>query len=184
VIDTTVVAEVPVPLTVRPDDRDALRAAVRDAMASAAARMAVELAVRDEVDRRVALLAGTAARPEVGASRWEDIRAVHAELRLLARTTTDELARDGLLTACGRLASLDADADAPAGESDRSVRLSGRELDVLALVALGCSNREAATRLSLRPETVKSYLAAAMAKLDAHTRLEAVVRARRLGLLP
>ena len=181
-IDTTVVAEVPVSLTVRPDDRDALRAAVRNAMVSAAARMAVELAVRDEVDRRLALLAGTAARAEVGASRWEEIRAVHAELRLLARTTTDELARDGLLTACGRLASLNA--DTCAGEPDRSVRLSARELDVLALVALGCSNREAATRLSLRPETVKSYLAAAMAKLDAHTRLEAVVRARRLGLLP
>jgi DNA-binding CsgD family transcriptional regulator len=107
---------------------------------------------------------------------------VHAELRLLAQTTTDDAARDRLLTACGRLASLGA--DAPAGDGDPAVRLSGRELDVLALVALGCSNREAAARLSLRPETVKSYLAAAMAKLDAHTRLEAVVRARRLGLLP
>jgi LuxR family transcriptional regulator, regulator of acetate metabolism len=155
---------------------------VRDAMASAAARMAVELAIRDEVDRRVALLADAGARAEVGPSRWEEIRAVHAELRLLAQTTTDEVARDGLLTACGRLASLNA--DTAAADADRSVRLSARELDVLALVALGCSNREAATRLSLRPETVKSYLAAAMAKLDAHTRLEAVVRARRLGLLP
>jgi DNA-binding CsgD family transcriptional regulator len=155
---------------------------VRDAMASAAARMAVELAIRDEVDRRVTLLADTAARADVGASRWEEIRAVHADLRLLAQTTTDELARDRLLTACGRLASLNANPDV-AGE-DRTVRLSARELDVLALVALGCSNREAATRLALRPETVKSYLGAAMAKLDAHTRLEAVVRARRLGLLP
>ena len=155
---------------------------VRDAMASAAARMAVELAIRDEVDRRLGLLAGASARAEVGTSRWEEIRAVHAELRLLAQTTTDDAARDRLLTACGRLASLGA--DAPAGDGDPAVRLSGRELDVLALVALGCSNREAAARLSLRPETVKSYLAAAMAKLDAHTRLEAVVRARRLGLLP
>jgi DNA-binding CsgD family transcriptional regulator len=155
---------------------------VRDAMASAAARMAVELAIRDEVDRRVALLADALARADVGARRWEEIRAVHAELRLLAQTTTDEVTRNGLLTSCGRLASVNADTGA--GEPDRSVRLSARELDVLALVALGCSNREAATRLSLRPETVKSYLGAAMAKLDAHTRLEAVVRARRLGLLP
>jgi DNA-binding CsgD family transcriptional regulator len=154
---------------------------VRDAMASAAARMAVELAIRDEVDRRMGLLAD-AARAEVGTSRWEEIRAVHAELRVLAQTTTDDAARDRLLTACGRLASLNA--DACAGDGNPAVRLSGREVDVLALVALGCSNRGAATRLSLRPETVKSYLAAAMAKLDAHTRLEAVVRARRLGLLP
>jgi DNA-binding NarL/FixJ family response regulator len=155
---------------------------VRDAIASAAARMAVELAIRDEVDRRLAMLADAGPRADAGASRWEEIRAVHAELRLLAQTTTDEVARDRLLTACGRLASLNADASA--GDADRAVRLSGRELDVLALVALGCSNREAATRLALRPETVKSYLGAAMAKLDAHTRLEAVVRARRLGLLP
>ena len=41
-----------------------------------------------------------------------------------------------------------------------------------------------ARRLSVRPETVKSYLGAAMGKLDAHTRHEAVVRARTLGLLP
>jgi DNA-binding CsgD family transcriptional regulator len=64
------------------------------------------------------------------------------------------------------------------------VHLSAREVDVLAQAALGCSNREIATRLSLRPETVKSYLGSAMTKLDAHTRLEAVVHARRLGLLP
>ena len=108
---------------------------------------------------------------------------MHADLRLLAQTTTDDVARGRLLTACGRIASLNANPDA-AGEADRTVRLSARELDVLALVALGCSNRDAATRLTLRPETVKSYLGAAMAKLDAHTRLEAVVRARRLGLLP
>ena len=150
---------------------------VRDAMAAAAARMAVDLAVRDEVDRRLAMLAG--AGPDPGASGWEEVRAVHADLRLLAQSSTDATVRDRLLSACGRLASAHAGPDA-----DPAVRLSARELDVLALVALGCSNREAAGRLSLRPETVKSYLAAAMAKLDAHTRLEAVVTARRLGLLP
>jgi DNA-binding NarL/FixJ family response regulator len=64
------------------------------------------------------------------------------------------------------------------------VQASARELDVLAQVALGCSNREIAARLSLRPETVTRYLSAAMTELDAHTRLEAVVHARRLGLLP
>ncbi len=64
------------------------------------------------------------------------------------------------------------------------VQLSPRELDVVAQVSLGCSNAEAAVRLSLRPETVKAYLRSAMRKLDAHTRFEAVVHARRLGLLP
>ena len=175
------------PLTVRPDDRDALRAAVRDVHAGSGLEVSfgglvpragrTALAVRDEVDRRLAVLTG--ASPDPGASGWEEVRAVHADLRLLAQASTDATVRDRLLSACGRLASAHAGPDA-----DPAVRLSARELDVLALVALGCSNREAAGRLSLRPETVKSYLAAAMAKLDAHTRLEAVVTARRLGLLP
>ena len=42
--------------------------------------------------------------------------------------------------------------------------------------------RSAAERLGLRPETVKGYLRSAMRKLGAHTRLEAVVAARRAGL--
>jgi DNA-binding CsgD family transcriptional regulator len=62
--------------------------------------------------------------------------------------------------------------------------LSARELDVLAQVALGCTNAEAAKRLSLKPETVKSYLRSATAKLAAHTRHEAVAKARRARLLP
>jgi DNA-binding CsgD family transcriptional regulator len=68
--------------------------------------------------------------------------------------------------------------------ADSAPALSPRELDVLSYVALGCTNGEAAQRLSLRPETVKSYLRSAMTKLGAHTRHEAVVRARRCGLLP
>ncbi|MBT2675680.1 response regulator transcription factor [Streptomyces sp. ISL-14] len=62
--------------------------------------------------------------------------------------------------------------------------LSPRELYVLAQVALGCSNTEVGRRLSLLPKTVKSYLRNAMRKLGASTRFEAVVAARRQGLLP
>jgi DNA-binding CsgD family transcriptional regulator len=51
-------------------------------------------------------------------------------------------------------------------------------------VATGATNAATAERLGLRPETVKGYLRAAMRKLGAHTRLEAVVAARRAGLLP
>jgi LuxR family transcriptional regulator, regulator of acetate metabolism len=153
---------------------------VRDALSRSARWMAGELSVRDEVDRRLALLAAAAPPPAGGdPSRWEEVRAVHADLRLVAQETGDAALRDRLLSVCGRLAVLGG-----AAERAPAVRLSGRELDVLTQVALGCSNREVAARLSLRPETVKSYLGAAMTKLDAHTRLEAVVRARRLGLLP
>jgi DNA-binding NarL/FixJ family response regulator len=57
-------------------------------------------------------------------------------------------------------------------------------VDVLACVAAGATNGVAAERLGLRPETVKGYLRSAMRKLGAHTRWEAVVAARRVGLLP
>jgi DNA-binding CsgD family transcriptional regulator len=157
---------------------------VRDALAESARRMAAELAIGDEVDRRVALLTAASAVPrgEDDTSRWEEVRSVHADLRLAAQDTADEDLRLRLLDACTRLAALGA-APAPAA-GQPPVHLAARELDVLAQVALGCSNRETAARLFLRPETVKSYLSAAMAKLDAHTRLEAVVKARRAGLLP
>ncbi len=64
------------------------------------------------------------------------------------------------------------------------VVLSPRETDVLSHVALGCSNAEIAQRLSVGAETVKSYLRSAMSKLDVHSRHEAVVAARKSGLLP
>ncbi|MGY1744777.1 response regulator transcription factor [Blastococcus sp. SYSU D00695] len=186
------VAAVPVLVGARPRavvyaasrERGSVGDRVRDALARAARRTAAELAIRDEVDRRVALLAAasTAARAGDAPARWEEVRAVHAELRLAAQDTADPALRARLLDACTRLAALGSPPGA--GGSPPAVHLSARELDVLAQAALGCSNREIAERLSLRPETVKSYLGAAMSKLDAHTRLEAVVAARRLGLLP
>jgi DNA-binding NarL/FixJ family response regulator len=62
--------------------------------------------------------------------------------------------------------------------------LSPREVDVLACAALGATNSEIAAELALRETTVKSYLGAAMSKLDASTRHAAVAKARRAGLLP
>lgn len=49
---------------------------------------------------------------------------------------------------------------------------------------LGCRNAEIADRLSLSVETVKTYMRNVMDKLDVHSRHEAVVEARRQGLLP
>ncbi|WP_304551284.1 helix-turn-helix transcriptional regulator [Blastococcus sp. TF02A-26] len=185
------VAAVPVLVAGRPRavvyaasrERGSVGDRVRDALARAARRMTAELAIRDEVDRRVARMTAVAAAPPVDdqPARWEEVRAVHADLRQAAQDTADDALRLRLLEACSRLAALGAP---PGPATAPPVSLSPRELDVLAQVALGCSNREAADRLSLRPETVKSYLSAAMTKLDAHTRLEAVVAARRAGLLP
>lgn len=108
------------------------------------------------------------------------MREAHRELRALMPKVLDPALRDELLAVCGRLASATGTREPGA----REVRLAPREVDVLACVAAGATNAVAADRLGLRPETVKGYLRSAMRRLGAHTRLEAVVAARRAGLLP
>ena len=61
--------------------------------------------------------------------------------------------------------------------------LTAREVEVLALVAEGYSNRQIAGRLSISEHTVKFHINAIMGKLGAQSRTEAVVRATRLGVL-
>jgi DNA-binding CsgD family transcriptional regulator len=61
--------------------------------------------------------------------------------------------------------------------------LSERELEVLQLLATGRSNREIATELYVATGTVKAHLNNIFRKLEAHSRLEAVTRARDLRLL-
>ena len=62
-----------------------------------------------------------------------------------------------------------------------SPRLTAREHEVLALVALGKTNEEIARRLWLAPGTVRKHLENVYAKLEVHTRTAAV--ARLLGLV-
>ncbi|WP_327101127.1 LuxR C-terminal-related transcriptional regulator [Nocardia vinacea] len=150
-----------------------------DLVVAASRRLATEITIRDEVDRRLRLLEMTTPAPETAPAVAEELREINAELRGAARSAEDERLRERLHSVCERLTRVlvgDPPADAP--------RLSRRELDVLSQIALGCTNQEAAQRLSLGPETVKSYLRNAMTKLDAHSRHEAVVTARRFGLLP
>ena len=134
----------------------------------------MELRVRDEVDRRLRLREAQAAS---GGAHTEEIREVYAELRRLASDTVVSPAQ--LRTLADQLAG------ALGGEPQAiGAPLTARELDVISQVAMGCTNSEAAQRLSLKPETVKSYLRSAAAKLGTRTRHEAVSRARRLRLIP
>jgi ATP/maltotriose-dependent transcriptional regulator MalT len=61
--------------------------------------------------------------------------------------------------------------------------LSERELEVLRLVAEGCSNQEIADRLYVGVSTVKKHINHIYDKLDAKNRTQAVARARDLHLL-
>ena len=103
---------------------------------------------------------------------------VHAQLRRLA-TQAPPTMRSQLRTLAERLAIATSGAAPPP-----CAPLTSRELDVLAQVALGCTTSEAAQRLSLKAEIVKSYLRSAAAKLGTRTRHEAVIKARRSRLIP
>jgi LuxR family maltose regulon positive regulatory protein len=61
--------------------------------------------------------------------------------------------------------------------------LRERELDVLRLIAAGCSNRAIADRLAIAVSTVKWYVNAIYGKLQVESRTQAVARARELDLL-
>lgn len=61
--------------------------------------------------------------------------------------------------------------------------LTPREREVLALLAEGIPNKLIADRLGVAERTVKYHVAAVFAKLDAHSRTEAVARGVRSGLV-
>lgn len=168
-----------VPIVVRDDVRGLLYAGTRDsplstgaldALVAEARKVSDEMEIRDEVDRRVQLAASVAsAGPET--VELQRLRDAFAQMRVIARETDDPRTRD-------RLEAL------LAASPGSPVTLTARQLDVVSLVAVGCRNAEIAARLGVGPETVKSYLRSAMARLGASSRHEAVAAARRHGLLP
>lgn len=61
--------------------------------------------------------------------------------------------------------------------------LTGRQHDILRLLAAGLTNKEAADRLHLSPRTVEMHVAALLDRLNCRTRTEAIRRAGELHLL-
>jgi PAS domain S-box-containing protein len=62
--------------------------------------------------------------------------------------------------------------------------LTRRQHEILVLLASAHSTTEIAERLGLATETVRNHVRALLKELNAHSRLEAVVIAERLGMLP
>ncbi|MBK7860630.1 MAG: response regulator transcription factor [Archangiaceae bacterium] len=61
--------------------------------------------------------------------------------------------------------------------------LTPREQEVLALLAEGLSNKEIASRLDISDHTAKFHVNSILQKMGAQKRVEAVVRAARLGII-
>ena len=69
-------------------------------------------------------------------------------------------------------------------EKLRALGITPRELEILALIAEGLSNREIAARLFVSEHTVKSHSTRLFDKLDVSRRTQAVQRAKEYRLIP
>ncbi len=99
----------------------------------------------------------------------------------LVRDVTDRRSVDFLSAAASR------DEETPNGhglkETGAVSPLSRREQQVIRLLAHGYSTSSIAEALGLSPVTVRNHITRAMSKLGVHSRLDAVVRAARYGIV-
>jgi predicted ATPase/DNA-binding NarL/FixJ family response regulator len=85
-----------------------------------------------------------------------------------------------MLISAARLAALIAGSDKSAQLFDL---LTGREREVLRLLAAGLDNRHIAARMGIGYVTVRSHLRNLSSKLDAHSKVEILARSAELGLI-
>jgi DNA-binding CsgD family transcriptional regulator len=96
-----------------------------------------------------------------------------AEAEALARRARLRLGVEGVASGT--------EADVPVTDELRSLGLTAREREVLALVAQGLSNREIAEQLFISPKTASVHVSNILAKLDVTTRVQAAAVAHRRG---
>ncbi|MBN9459903.1 MAG: hypothetical protein J0H00_01630 [Burkholderiales bacterium] len=87
------------------------------------------------------------------------------------------------LALCNPGAPGEADRGAQAASRQRPAQTTARELEILAALAQGRSNKDIARMLDVEPATVKWHLKNLFAKLNAASRRHAVDRARLLGII-
>ena len=108
---------------------------------------------------------------------------IHIVRQIDVRKRLELLVRDFVVTGTGMLpeqaTSLISSAHTPA----RQTELSDRELGVLGLLAKGATTTAVAEQLHISRTTVNNHIQHILRKLDVHTRLEAIRRAERAGLI-
>jgi DNA-binding CsgD family transcriptional regulator len=132
---------------------------------------------RAEISLRAGVALAAAGERELALERLRD--AYRTARRLGARPLAAEAAQEvgtlgeSVLKRLGRRAAAEANGGG----------LSGRELEVMRLVAVGHTNREIASRLFLSPRTVDMHVRNILRKLSCRSRVEAAHKAGELGLL-
>ena len=108
------------------------------------------------------------------------------ELLLLSRSGLANAADLSTVARAGRSpswADVGSDSGVDAGHALTRSWMTGQEWDVIIASATGRTSDEVAERLGQTTETIRCALAPTIKKLGAHSKLEAVVIALRLGLI-
>jgi two-component system, NarL family, response regulator DevR len=69
------------------------------------------------------------------------------------------------------------------GNQEPIANLSAREWEILQLISRGLSNSEISAKIFISENTIKTHIKEIYSKLDVHNRVEAVIEARKHGLL-
>jgi LuxR family transcriptional regulator, maltose regulon positive regulatory protein len=164
---------------------------VRDEI-QALALLAQVLVLRGERDQAMTSLGRATVLGEPGGFN-RTFTAAGPAMSLLLTTLVDALRRGRGPADAGSLLYLETllgTAQRRAGEITRQSAvgalaepLTGRELEILRLIEAGLRNSEIADRLFISVATVKRHISNCYGKLDARHRIEAIARARELGLL-
>ncbi|HEU4387232.1 MAG TPA: LuxR C-terminal-related transcriptional regulator [Blastocatellia bacterium] len=109
--------------------------------------------------------------------------AIHIVRQIEVRKRLELLMRDFIVAntdiAAEQATTLISSTRAPA----RDTELSDRELEVLKLLARGVKTSAIAEQLHISRTTINNHIQHILKKLDSHTRLEAIRRAERAGLI-
>jgi PAS domain S-box-containing protein len=103
--------------------------------------------------------------------------------RYPARVSSVPLRQDGQIIGTFGLAYPAGPAGTGGTDAPALPELTARQYEALVLLAEGLGTAEIAARLGVAEETARNHIRALLRQLNVHSRLEAVVRAYRLGLL-
>ena len=120
-------------------------------------------------------------RTKAGQPVWLDVSILEAPATNGNRPVTVHLFRD--ITATKKLLEIVQERMAPAATTNGNGAsgLTKREIEILRLMAAGANTKVLAERLHVSPATVRNHAQNIFAKLDVHSRLEAVAWANQHG---
>lgn len=120
-------------------------------------------------------------RTKAGRPVWIDITILEAPAGTDEPALVVHLFRD--VTATKELLALVEERLAPRAAPDGGATLTRREIEILQLMATGANTSALAERLHVSPATIRNHAQNIFAKLDVHSRLEAVAWAHRRRLV-